>query len=326
MKECRPLCCALLLVTLCGACRRPSTVRDLTPFDVSLLPHTPVRDQGPSGADWVYAMLSLMESDALVRGDSLPLSAGFVVRRAWEEAAAAPVFRKPFSLCGTGHRLLRMVRRYGLVPEAHYPSSVPAGAFSRRMVPPHSARAASWQADSLFGGPPPLHFYLDGARYTPLEFGNMVAPEGAYEAFTSFEAWPYGRDVSLPLAGGQPCDVFRNVTLRALADTLDATLARGRTFVWEGGNSRFAAGLESGLLQLPSPCRVTARLRQASFDHGLTTGDHLLHIVGTAVSRRSDRKFYVAKGSWGRRGRLRGYVLLSEGYVLLHTVAVYRRR
>lgn len=41
---------------------------------------TPVKDQGNSSLCWVYAMLATIESECLMKGDSVNLSAAYVAR------------------------------------------------------------------------------------------------------------------------------------------------------------------------------------------------------------------------------------------------------
>jgi bleomycin hydrolase len=46
--------------------------------DELLLPMTPVKDQGKSQLCWAYAMLATIETEHLLRGDSVNLSAVYI--------------------------------------------------------------------------------------------------------------------------------------------------------------------------------------------------------------------------------------------------------
>ena len=50
-------------------------------FTVELrLPTTPVKDQGSSSLCWVYGMLATLETEHIMRGDSVNLSPDYVAR------------------------------------------------------------------------------------------------------------------------------------------------------------------------------------------------------------------------------------------------------
>lgn len=102
----------LLLLPALTACRPGSAPQPRVALShVSLLPHTPVKDQGALPVCWAYAMLSLIESDRMADGDSVNLSAADAVRTAATEALYAGTL--PRDLRGTGVTLLRIVSRTG---------------------------------------------------------------------------------------------------------------------------------------------------------------------------------------------------------------------
>ena len=61
----------LLLVAILAACQQTP---QHTFTNELLLPMTPVKDQGKSELCWAYAMLATIETEHLVRGDSVNLS------------------------------------------------------------------------------------------------------------------------------------------------------------------------------------------------------------------------------------------------------------
>lgn len=102
----------LLLLPALTACRPGSAPQPRVVLShVSLLPHTPVKDQGALPVCWAYAMLSLIESDRMADGDSVNLSAADAVRTAAFEALSAGTL--PRGLRGTGVTLLRVVSQTG---------------------------------------------------------------------------------------------------------------------------------------------------------------------------------------------------------------------
>ena len=57
-------------------------------FTVDLrLPTTPVKDQGSSSLCWVYGMLATLETEHIMRGDSVNLSPDYVARMYLSEQA-----------------------------------------------------------------------------------------------------------------------------------------------------------------------------------------------------------------------------------------------
>ena len=62
------LLAALMLFAACGRKQQHTYTNDL------LLPMTPVKNQGKSELCWAYAMLATIETEHLVRGDSVNLS------------------------------------------------------------------------------------------------------------------------------------------------------------------------------------------------------------------------------------------------------------
>ena len=58
-------------------------------FTIDLrLPTTPVKDQGSSSLCWVYAMLATLETEHIMRGDSVNLSPDYVARMYLSEQAS----------------------------------------------------------------------------------------------------------------------------------------------------------------------------------------------------------------------------------------------
>ena len=67
--------------------------------------------------------------------------------------------------------------------------------------------------------------------------------------------------------------------------------------------------------------RIDSRMRQLAFERRETTDDHCMELIGIATDARG-RKFFVAQNSWGITGRYGGYILMSDSYMRLKTIAV----
>lgn len=73
---------------------------------------TPVKDQGNSSLCWVYAMLATIESECLMKGDSVNLSAAYVARnlmRRQAERCYLTQGRSGFTTRGVAPRLIHMI-------------------------------------------------------------------------------------------------------------------------------------------------------------------------------------------------------------------------
>ena len=98
-----------LLSTSCG--KRTNTRPRQFTVDV-INGFTPVKDQGKDGVCWIYAMLAAIETEHIMRGDSINLSPDFVVRQMIGEqyrrrvltAGATPILER-----ATAPELLRLV-------------------------------------------------------------------------------------------------------------------------------------------------------------------------------------------------------------------------
>ena len=77
-----------LLFTACSSNKQREQHSELAMKDVTRLKTTPVKDQGPSQTCWIYAMLATIETEHIMRGDSVNLSVDYVSRMLIREKAA----------------------------------------------------------------------------------------------------------------------------------------------------------------------------------------------------------------------------------------------
>ncbi len=307
MKRSALLLAVGLLLVGCRPGRAPQP--RVTFSEVHTLPHTPPQNQGPMPVCWAYAMVSLLESDAVADGDSIRYSATDVARTAYAEALADGTL--PRGVRGTGFTLLRLAGRYGLARREAVRGVSPEGlktllATRGRLT----GNAARKRIDAAFGPEPPR---------TPWR-------NGRYEAFTCLPDSPRLRAVVLDVPDNRERARFVNLSLEALLDTVRATLARGRTLAWEGDVSEPTYSARLGVATWPVRRRaVNERERRRDLRAGQTTDDHMMHLVGTATGS-DGRRYFLLKNSYGRHGRYDGYVFMDENYFRMKTLAVYRRK
>ena len=241
-----------------------------------LLPYTPVKSQGSTQLCWAYAMLSAIETEHICRGDSVELSVAYVAKMLEREAAAPPSGR---AMAAT---TLNLIDKYGLVP---------------------------WQSMPSDDYPLPVHAYMLGCEYTPLEFAHSVCAPGEYASLTSTDGYAYYEEVVLELLDNWEHNRFLNLPADSLLALTERAVRQHRGVCWEGDTSEWGYDWKEGVA-------VT------SLWNGRTTDDHCMAIVGIAHDEEGDR-YFIMKNSWGTNNRYDGLLYLSFDYFLRKTIAVY---
>ncbi len=328
------------VLTCCkGSDERKSVVARKFTHDV-LLRTTPVKDQGTSDICWAYAMLATIETEHLMQGDSVNLSADYLAYMLMREQAVrrAVTGSQPVFTRGTLPMALRLMHRYGMEPYDTYRAKESA---SFEGV----ARHLRLMADDQYHHPKPLsefdgsvvqaldemmgmvpHFvFMLSCEYTPGEFARSVCRAHEYEGITSVMHHRYFEDVDLELADNYYHDTFLNLPLDTLVARVDRCLLSGHPVAWEGDTSELGFSFIHGLAVMPSGERATAESRQRAFDTHRTTDDHCMEIVGMAHDEKGG-KWYVCKNSWGADNPYRGFMYMSEDYFRMKTLVVMMPR
>ena len=84
---------------------------------------TPVKDQGRSSLCWAYAMLATIETEHIMRGDSVNLSTAYVARSFINEQVDKCYLAKGkgnITTRGMMPQLIRLIQTYGLMPHDSY--------------------------------------------------------------------------------------------------------------------------------------------------------------------------------------------------------------
>ena len=120
---------ALLVFAGCGYRQQRAGIaetdggEDCLPEHIHLISTTPVKDQGNSELCWAYGMLATIESEHIMKGDSVNLSIAYVARMMLEEQALEYYFaqgKKNISLRGTAPMLIHYIDKYGAQPYDSY--------------------------------------------------------------------------------------------------------------------------------------------------------------------------------------------------------------
>lgn len=327
------LCLFLAAVLLCGCEEKKEGAAQFT--DEVRLPMTEVKDQGRSQFCWIYAMLATIETEHIGRGDSVSLSADYVIRQYLTEQTRRYYlsnFRTPVSERGTAPMLLRLIQRSGAEPthSFHPRKQVDYSVLSRRLMQRTRLQPtlgdAMRQADDLLDEATdflPLHVFMLSAEYTPLEFAHSVCRRDEYTALTSFTHHPFGQSFAIEVPDNLYADTCLNVPIDTLMQRIDRSLRTGHPVCWEGDISEKGFSFEKGIATLP-PLRGSESVqqrRQREFETRRTTDDHCMMLMGIARDPQG-RRYYIAKNSWGKDNPYGGLMYLSEDYVRLKTVLV----
>lgn len=301
-------------------------------FTVELrLPTTPVKDQGSSSLCWVYAMLATLETEHIMRGDSVNLSPDYVARMYLSEQANRrrllpnKVVQKEAGITTRGMctMALDLIQTYGL---QHYDAYRHKPNMDYNVL----CRKLDYGNDTeklldKYIGPLPNQVFMLGALYTPLEFAHSVCTDDEYIALTSFTHHPYGQRFPLEVPDNYFHDTFLNVPLDTMMNRIVQSLRAGHPVCWEGDISEPGFLFGEGYAVLKNEKKkVTAERRQASFEARRTTDDHVMEIVGLGHDQ-NGRRFFLCKNSWGTDNRYGGFMFLSENYVRMKTIAVVLR-
>ena len=215
----------LIAVLLLAGCSRRRVQRADVTVDL-LLPMTPVKNQGKSELCWAYAMLATIETEHLVRGDSVNLSAVYVgrmlrdvrgkmddVRRKTEEGKNEKDTKWQRAM---GQTLLNIIQRYGIVGYDVLPDDA---------------------TDDL---PTPHHVFMLGMEYTPLEFAHSVCAPGEYVSLTSIPDSPYYRKVEVPVPDNWEHNRLLNIPLDTLRHRVSRALDNHHPVCWESSGHAMA--------------------------------------------------------------------------------------
>ena len=337
---------AVACTTLWLASCTPSSQKALPPkrFDNDVLNgYTPIKDQGHSSTCWIYAMLAAIETERIMKGDSVNLSPDYAARRMLEEQFDRHVLTggaAEISDRGTASDLLRIMERHGAMPFDSYTTAKsghsPAAGFSllarktkaiaqKAVNSKSSPRKFRPMLDHMLDeslGPVPHHVYMLGAEYTPEEFGRSVCPGGYFKALTSFTHHPFGQSIDLELPDNRRHNLFLNLPLDSLLSATVEAVEQGHGVCWEGDISEPLFSFRQGMALTATNQHPTQQLRQRLFETRRTTDDHCMAIVGIAHDERGQR-YFIMKNSWGTANPYQGLMYMSEPYFMLKTIAVW---
>lgn len=337
---------ATFILASCGYKRQASSLssdqegKSSLPAQVKLISTTPIKDQGKSELCWVYGMLATIESEHIMKGDSIHLSITYVVRKMLQEKALEFYFSKGkrhISMRGMSSMLIHYLNRYGAEPYDSYedPKNVNykvlckkveqicKGAIAKEAGIQKLQEELDGLFDSELGYMPAKEIHMLGAEYTPLEFAHSVCYPEEYVSLTSFTHHPFREYFALETPDNLMHDEFLNLPIDEMMLHIQKAIEHGHPVCWEGDISEpgFQQTKTNFVDILPKERPVTQASRQKEYEQLHTTDDHVMEIIG--MFHKGKQRYYVCRNSWGKLWGDNGLVYLSEDYIKLKTIAVF---
>lgn len=210
----------------------------------------------------------------------------------------------------------------------------------------------------IYMGKLPEKFTYKGKEYTPKSFAESLGinPDD-YVMLTSFTHKPYYLPFEVEIPDNWEHARMYNLPLDEMMAATDHALENGYTVAWDGDVSEKGFSFKNGVainpevgnidefkdtdrarfekmapnerleeiykFKQPYPeINVTPEIRQAGYESGATTDDHLMHLTGIAKDQ-NGTKYYITKNSWGtERNAFGGYLNMSESFVRAKTIYV----
>ena len=248
---------ALLVFAGCGYRQQRAGIsetgggEDYLPEHIHLISTTPVKDQGNSELCWAYGMLATIESEHIMKGDSVNLSIAYIARMMLEEQALEYYFaqgKKNISLRGIAPMLIHYIDKYGAQPYDSYedPKHVNYKVLCRKVqklcdgaiLKKAGISQLKEELNDLFdaeiGYMPAKAVHMLGAEYTPQEFAHSVCYPEEYVSLTSFSHHPYREYFALEIPNNRMHDAYLNLPLDELMLHIRKAVEKGHPVCWEG--------------------------------------------------------------------------------------------
>jgi bleomycin hydrolase len=316
-------------------------------------PATKVKLQMESGQYcWSYATCSFIESELIRSGKGIfDLSEDYFIYQSYIYKAINYTLRKgmtSFRQGGLSQDVFRVIKEKGIMPDpfykidyvrnTHEPEDV-LGAYLNTILK-EEYLTENWMKhymallDSYFSDRSD-QFNFNGVIFTPHTFSKYLQINvDNYVSLTSFTHHPFYSDFVLELRDNYAGGRSLNLPLNEFQQTIDSCLFKGFTLVWDGCLDGDRFSYDKGLAMIPdidkkdfelgpdiSENNVDQQKRQTAFERLQTTDDHLMHIIGIAKNGQG-KKFYIIKDSGGEYGPYKGYLYMSEMYLLKNTISV----
>jgi len=324
-----------------------------------LIQCTPIEDQQMSGTCWSFASTSFLESELLRMGKKkVDFSEMYLAYHSYLlkiDQHLATKGQSFFTAGGQFHDVMKVARKYGLVPQSAYSGK---SMFQGHYHPPLDSIMVAYTQNLLkndkkslsttdenfaktvlntFLGEPPARFSFEGKEYTPQNFlkDALQINVDDYIEITSVTTQPFYSKFILEDKYNWTKDAYYNVPLDDFVSITNEALKKGYTVLWDGDAVETTFQAEKGYAYLPDTTVANQQTRQRDMNNKSTQIEHVMHIVGIAkdksmqvISKRNNKKaapvkhWYYVKNSWGEISDFKGFLYMSEEYFKMKTVAI----
>jgi bleomycin hydrolase len=242
--------------------------------------------------------------------------------------------------------VFEIVNKYGIVPEAIYRGqAAPRATYNQdslyselKRYISHVRTKADWDMErnveevknilNRHLGEPPATFVFEGEKYTPRSFleNRVNLPWEDYIAVTSFLYAPFDSFCTLNVPDNwRHNSKYFKVELSVFYQGLVDALQHGYSAAIDGDIGEPGRYGPKDVALIPAfdipPEDIDQAAREYRFDKGLTTDDHLMHLIGYARSGDSD--WFLVKDSWrdAWEGNQKGYFFYRSDFVKLKVLA-----
>lgn len=333
-----PLPLLLLCVAVCSCNPTSKPTTDTPQFvHTAMVRYAPVRALGANVAlSWLYAMTATIESEHIMRGDSVHLSVDYAARcyiaRCAERAFFSPEAEAAQSdLHGTPGMLPALYYECGALPHDAYFNARPHAPYAvllrSALRLAHTATSMSELQHRLTAlldeqvGVLPGIVAMGGMMYSPRQFAHSVCAPDEYVSLTAVSYHDPGSVFALEIPQNKWHQPFQNLSPDTLLSVVEDALYRGHPVCWQGDTTEVGWDPAAGIAVLCEGQRYSPTARRQDLEQGRTTADLSLVLVGMARST-DGGKYFVALAAGGSTAARGGLMYLSEDYMRMKTVAV----
>ena len=309
----------------------------------------PVQDQSLSSTCWSFASNSFIESELMKHSVSpVKLSEMFIARYSYINKVYQYLAKRGgvfFTPGGQFHDVIKVIKKYGMVPEDIYygaESNQPGIRYDHQLLDTamHILVLRLLKEDKIspsandlleinklldkYIGTVPATFIYRGRSYTPLSFAKNYLhfdPEDYIEITSYTHHLPYTKFI-LEDKYNWTLDYFHNVPLHDFMEITDNALKTGYSVCWDGDVEEPGFLYEQGIAYLLKDQNNSDLARQTTFEDKTTSIDHMMHVIGTATDK-DHKSWYYVKNSWGNTtNAFGGYLFMQRDYFKIKTVAI----
>ena len=306
--------------------------------------------QGVAGTCWCFSTTSFFESE-IYRIHQMQVKLSEIYTVYWEFVEKARRFiqergNSNFAEGSEPNAVLRMWKKYGIVPEDEYNGLLNGRKFHNHVIMVKEMTTfleslkvtASWNEESALAiiksilnnylGSPPTEIVVNGKKITPKQYLSEIIkinPDD-YVDIISYSQEPFWQKVEykVPDNWWHNSDYY-NVPLNEFMSTLKSVVRKGYTVSIGGDVTEAGCYVDYQYAVIPDfdipSAYINDDARQFRFSNGTTADDHVMHLVG--YLEKDGKDWYLIKDSdsesWNKNADAKefGYLFFSEDYVKL---------